>query len=173
MAKAELCRTLQTLACAKYKLLTKIPKGREVDETDSFTYNTAFSCPLAKIKIQTVANKVETSEESKETEDKVDKGRDTLCDVRPHSNRRIRAVELTNVLSSQACIVRVMKDRKFLTHTELVNTVIVQLAGRFLPRPAMVKKAIERLIEKEYLMRDESDRHKLRYVVSPRAMLPR
>lgn len=82
MARNELGRTLQTLACAKYKVLTKTPKGREVDESDQFSFNAGFSCALAKIKIQTVANKVETTEESKETGEKVTKGRDQLCEVR-------------------------------------------------------------------------------------------
>ena len=34
MVRTELGRTLQTLACAKYKVLTKTPKGRDVDDTD-------------------------------------------------------------------------------------------------------------------------------------------
>lgn len=60
---------------------------------------------------------------------------------------------------------RIMKDRKFLVHTELVNEVIKQLASRFQPKPAMIKQAIERMIEKEYLERDENDRRKLKYMV--------
>jgi len=57
-----------------------------------------------------------------------------------------------------------MKDRKVLQHTDLVNEVIRQLSSRFLPKPAMIKKAIERMIEKEYLERDENDRRTLRYM---------
>jgi len=64
-----------------------------------------------------------------------------------------------------------MKDRKVLQHLDLVNEVIRQLSHRFQPSPQMVKKAIERLIEKEYLERDEVDRKKLKYMVRslPRA----
>jgi len=58
-----------------------------------------------------------------------------------------------------------MKDRKVLQHLDLVNEVIRQLSHRFQPSPQMVKKAIERLIEKEYLERDEVDRKKLKYMV--------
>ena len=58
-----------------------------------------------------------------------------------------------------------MKDRKQLAHIDLVNEVIRQLSHRFQPSPQMVKKSIERLIEKEYLERDEADRKKLKYVV--------
>lgn len=81
MATAELKRTLQSLACAKYKVLTKVPKGRDVDDTDSFLFNSSFTAPLAKIKIQTVASKVETADERRETEEKVEEMRNTQCDV--------------------------------------------------------------------------------------------
>lgn len=70
-----------TLACAKYKILTKTPKGRDVDDTDTFAFHAGFVCNLAKIKIQTVANKVETADERKETEGKVEEERNTLCEV--------------------------------------------------------------------------------------------
>ncbi len=143
MAPAELKRTLQTFACAKYKVLTKHPKGRDVDETDSFSFNSAFTCPMAKIKIQTVAVRVETSDERKETEDKVDEARNTQCD---------------------AAIVRIMKDRKSLLHGDLVNEVVRQLSARFQPKPAMIKLAIERMIDKEYLERDGADRKRLLYL---------
>lgn len=78
----ELGRTLQSLACAKYKLLTKSPKGREVEPRDRFTFNSTFSCALAKIKLQTVANKVESNDEAKETDARVDESRINMCEVR-------------------------------------------------------------------------------------------
>lgn len=82
MKAAHLVQTLQSLACAKYRILAKEPKGRDVNESDTFTYNSAFTSPLAKIKIQTVANKVESTEEKKKTDGKVDEARNTLCEVR-------------------------------------------------------------------------------------------
>lgn len=48
-----------------------------------------------------------------------------------------------------------MKDRKTMTHNELVNEVVRQLAGRFQPAPALIKKRIESLIDREYLERGE------------------
>lgn len=53
-----------------------------------------------------------------------------------------------------------------LQHGDLVNEVVRQLSSRFQPKPAMIKKSIERMIEKEYLERDEHDRRTLRYMVS-------
>jgi cullin 3 len=78
----ELQRHLQSLACAKYKILKKHPPSREVDPTDSFSFNLAFSSPLQKIKISTVASKVETNEERKETRDRIDDERRHQTEVR-------------------------------------------------------------------------------------------
>ena len=36
----EAARTLQSLACGKVRVLQKIPKGREVADTDEFAFNT-------------------------------------------------------------------------------------------------------------------------------------
>ena len=47
----------------------------------------------------------------------------------------------------QACIVRIMKDRKHMVHNDLVNEVVRQLANRFHPDPLNIKKRIEGLIE--------------------------
>lgn len=71
----------------------------------------------------------------------------------------------SSCLRAQACVVRVMKNRKQLIHQELITEVIKQLAHRFQPSPQMIKRSIERLIEKEYLERDEDDRKKLKYMV--------
>lgn len=80
---AELARTLQSLACGKYRVLTKFPKGREVATTDTFAFNDAFTAPLVKIKIAMVASKVETTEERIETNDKVMEDRRHMIEVRP------------------------------------------------------------------------------------------
>ena len=59
----------------------------------------------------------------------------------------------------EAAIVRVMKARKRMMHNDLVIEVTRQLTGRFAPSPAMVKKRVEGLIEREYLERDKTDRY--------------
>jgi len=138
----ELQRNLQSLACAKFKVLKKHPAGREVSPEDSFSFNVDFSSPLQKIKISTVAARVETGEERKETQDRVDE------------ERRYQ---------SDACIVRIMKARKHMTHNDLVSETTRQLASRFLPSPMNIKKRIEALIEREYLERCE-DRKSYNYL---------
>ena len=98
-----------------------------------------------RLKIQTIANRVENINESKETDERVDKERSQVI---------------------EAALVRIMKNRKQLSHGDLVNEVTQQLSRRFTPKVTMVKLAMERLIEKEYLERDDKDRRILRYLVS-------
>ncbi|KAL9606794.1 MAG: hypothetical protein Q9179_000001, partial [Wetmoreana sp. 5 TL-2023] len=66
----ELKRTLQSLACAKYRILSKIPKGKDVNDTDTFSLNNNFSDPKYRIKINQIQAK-ETKEENKETHERV------------------------------------------------------------------------------------------------------
>jgi len=77
----ELKRTLQSLACGKYKILNKDPKGKEVGEMDGFSFNVGFTCPLARIKIAQVAARVETHEEKKETNIKLEEDRKNQVEV--------------------------------------------------------------------------------------------
>jgi len=55
--------------------------------------------------------------------------------------------------SIEAAIVRTMKQRRTLAHSQLMTEVISQLAARFIPDVNMVKKRIESLIDREYLER--------------------
>lgn len=71
----DLKRHLQSLACAKFKILKKHPPGRDVDPSDSFCFNSDFTCQLQKIKISTISSKVESSSERKETRDRIDEER--------------------------------------------------------------------------------------------------
>ena len=103
-----------------------------------------------RIKVQTVASRVENAEETRET--------DTRLEA-----ERAQVVE--------AALVRIMKSRKRLPHAELVAEAVNQLRRRFTPKPVSIKLAIDKLIEKEYLERDEQDKKVLKYLVRPGAML--
>ena len=61
-----------------------------------------------------------------------------------------------------AAIVRIMKARKRLPHTSLMSELLVQL--RFPAQTADLKKRIESLIERDYLMRDPTDNSTYSYV---------
>ncbi|KAI0313750.1 Cullin-domain-containing protein [Amylostereum chailletii] len=138
----DLQRNLQSLACAKFKVLKKHPPSRDVNLSDAFSFNHDFTSPLQRIKISTIASKIESGEERKETQDRVE-------EERRHQ--------------TEACIVRIMKDRKHMTHNDLINEVTRQLATRFQPNPLNIKKRIEGLIEREYLERCD-DRKSYNYL---------
>ncbi|KAI0567665.1 Cullin [Gracilaria domingensis] len=57
-----------------------------------------------------------------------------------------------------AVLVRVMKSRKQATYGELCAEVISALSKQhFMPDPKVIKKRLERLIDQEYIARDEND----------------
>lgn len=143
MGDVDLQRTLQSLACGKFRILNKIPKGREVEKEDKFCFNSGFTCPLARFKIQQVAARVETSKERLVTNAKLDEQRSFLI---------------------EASIVRIMKNRKHLAHSDLVQQIITQLSPRFHPSLPAIKKRIESLIEREYLERTDSARNMYTYL---------
>jgi len=118
---AELIRTLQSLACAKFRVLTKHPKGREVNPTDTFTVNLAFTDAKFRIKINQIQLK-ETKEENAETHERV------------YQDRQYE---------TQAAIVRIMKSRKTMGHQQLVAEVIEQTKKRGAVELGEIKKNIE------------------------------
>lgn len=126
-------------------------------------FNDGFSSPLARIKILTVTNKVDNGEEAKDTQDRVDEDRRLITEVSLSLGARRRVMSADG--RAQACIVRVMKTRQTLGFAELSTEVIAQLSRRFRPNPSVIKTAVEKLIEKEYLMRDPNDRKILTYLV--------
>lgn len=119
---SELQRTLQSIACAKFRILSKHPKGRDVAETDTFTVNPAFADPKYRIKINQVQLK-ETVQENKETHERVAQDRQ---------------------YETQAAIVRIMKSRKSMTHQQLVVEVISQTKSRGAVEVGEIKKNIEK-----------------------------
>uniref|UniRef100_A0A7S1SLI1 Cullin family profile domain-containing protein n=1 Tax=Tetraselmis chuii TaxID=63592 RepID=A0A7S1SLI1_9CHLO len=141
---ADLKRNLQSLALVKGKnVLKKEPMGREIDDNDVFSFNEAFTSKFYKVKIGTVAAQKESEPEKHETRQKVEEDRKPQI---------------------EAAIVRIMKARRVLDHNSIVGEVTRQLSPRFLPNPAVIKKRIESLIEREFLERDKTDRKLYRYL---------
>jgi cullin 3 len=61
-------------------------------------------------------------------------------------------------------MVLIIKTRKTLEHNNLISEVTQQLQSRFVPAPAIIKKRIESLIERDYLRRSTTDRKMYEYV---------
>ncbi|KAI1318338.1 Cullin-4A [Mortierella claussenii] len=136
----ELSRTLQSLACGKYRVLMKHPKSKDVSETDEFSFNKDFTASLTRIKINAIQLK-ETQEENASTNERIFQDRQFQVD---------------------AAIVRIMKTRKQLSHTLLISELFEQL--KFAIKPADLKKRIESLIDRDYLERDSKDQGLYKYV---------
>ncbi|KAK5112782.1 hypothetical protein LTR16_005334, partial [Cryomyces antarcticus] len=142
LSEAEVKRTLQSLACAKLRPLTKHPKGRDINDTDTFTLNAHFTHDKYRVKINQVQLK-ETKEENKETHERVAADRNFEC---------------------QAAIVRIMKSRKTISHAELVSEIISATRSRGVLAVGDIKKNIDRLIEKEYMEREEGGKNSYSYI---------
>ena len=167
----DLRRTLQSLANGALgtRVLTKDPKGKEVESSDRFSVNEDFSNKLFRLKINTI--------QLKETEEEIERTHEEVFRDRQHQ--------------VEAVIVRIMKTRKALSHNLLMSELMTQL--KFPARPVDLKKVtqtchnltrtchnltqnchnltrnchpkrIESLIEREYLARDSDDSSQYKYL---------
>ncbi|KAJ6604271.1 Cullin family-domain-containing protein [Mycena vulgaris] len=134
--------TLQSLACGKKKVLLKIPPGRDIDDGDLFRFNDGFVDPRAKVHINSIQTKV-TAEESKQTQTAIDGERGSSLD---------------------AAIVRIMKAKKEMAYERLVTATVDAVKGHFIPDVKTIKVRIEKLMEQEYVRRDEDKPQMLFYV---------
>ncbi|KAK1835111.1 Cullin-4B [Podospora conica] len=132
---AELERTLQSLACGKARILAKHPRGRDVQPTDTFSVNRGFWDPKFRVKVNQIQLR-ETKADNAETYQRVAADRQ---------------------FETQAAIVRIMKARKTMAHAQLVAEVISQTKGRGAVEPAEIKVNIEKLIEKDYMEREDGN----------------
>ncbi|KAK9767992.1 hypothetical protein K7432_001722 [Basidiobolus ranarum] len=123
----ELKRSLKPLIDANLYKMTESSKYEDA----IFEFNSEFTSKRTKIKISTFMH-VDTPQETDATR---------------------RAVEEDRKLYLQAAIVRIMKSRRTLGHTQLVTEVIDQAKSRFAPSVSMIKKCIEQLLEKQYMDR--------------------
>ncbi|KAG5929954.1 hypothetical protein E4U60_007212 [Claviceps pazoutovae] len=139
ISTSDLMRALMAVAVApKSRVLLKEPATKTVKAGDRFSFNASFQSKTMRIKapIINAVSKVEGTQERKTTEEKNNQTRAHIVD---------------------AAIVRIMKSRKELSHSQLVSEVLSQLAGRFKPEVSLIKKRIEDLIVRDYLERPDEE----------------
>ena len=124
-AKSIVKKILHSLSCGKYKVLTKDPKSKSITTNDKFKVNSKFKTKQKRLRIPMAS--LEKSHNSRKVE-----------------NNRQYTIE--------ASLVRIMKSRSELKHNDLIAECVKQL-NFFKPKMKVIKRAIERLIEREYLER--------------------
>eukprot|EP01012_Entosiphon_sulcatum_P022321 TRINITY_DN27257_c0_g1_i1.p1 TRINITY_DN27257_c0_g1~~TRINITY_DN27257_c0_g1_i1.p1 ORF type:complete len:722 (-),score=154.17 TRINITY_DN27257_c0_g1_i1:41-2206(-) len=139
---AELHRTLQSLALGLVRVLKKRSKekGKDLHDDDVFVFDKEFTHKQMRIKINQIQLK-ETPEEQKTCSEKVFADRQYQVD---------------------AAIVRVMKARKTLGHQQLIKELFTIL--KFPVVATDLKKRMESLIDRDYMIRDEENPSVYHYV---------
>eukprot|EP00536_Pseudo-nitzschia_multiseries_P002771 jgi/Psemu1/251976/estExt_Genewise1Plus.C_380084 len=127
---------MHSLSCGKYKVIRKSPASNKINTTDSFVANEKFASNMRKIRIP-------------------------MASLDSTMNKK--RVEEDRTIAIEAAIVRIMKARKTLQHQQLLSEVLAQL-NFFNPKPRVVKKCIENLIDREYLERSSDNTQVYNYL---------
>ncbi|KAF8798755.1 Cullin-domain-containing protein [Phlegmacium glaucopus] len=112
------------------------------EETDQYDLNPGFKSKKIRVNLNQPI-KAETKAESSDVLKTVDEDRKYVI---------------------QATIVRIMKARKTMKNQPLIQEVISQISQRFAPKIPDIKKAIDTLLEKEYIERVDNTRDTFAYV---------
>ena len=184
---ADLQRALQSLACAKFKILNKEPKGREVKEGGTLTAASSYFllctptptgllCSVvvcARVAVLTrralglvcVADAFSFNGDFSAKHLRFKVGTvNAAKETEVEKQETRQKVDEDRKPQIEAAIVRVMKSRKEMEHNALIAEVTSQLTSRFLPHPNVIKKRIESLIEREFLERDKDNWRKYKYL---------
>lgn len=131
---SELRRTLQSLACGKARVLTKIPKSKDVEDGDKFSCNDDFKHKLFRIKINQIQMKetVKVLSCSRFLTSRPFEVLGIYFDWLFFSQVEEQASTTERVFQDRqyqidAAIVRIMKMRKTLSHNLLMSEVYNQL----------------------------------------------
>ncbi|KAF3644319.1 Cullin-1 [Capsicum annuum] len=138
LADEDLTRVLASVSCAKYKILNKEPSSRTISSTDTFEFNTQFTDKMRRIRVP-----LPPVDDRKKMVEEVGKDRRYAID---------------------ACLVRIMKAKKVLTHQQLILECVEQLSKMFKPDVKAIKKRIEDLITRDYLERDLENTNTYKYI---------
>lgn len=115
--------------------------SKSIAETDLFKFNETFHFKMRKFKLPAPHAVASQS------------GMPDAADIDARRKAQI-----------DATIVRIMKARRVLHYSELLDAAITQLSKLFTPQPKHIKVRIEDLINRQYLKRDPEDTTKFEYL---------
>lgn len=141
--KCNLIPLLQMKLLLKSSPSNPTANPKEFYSTDVYTLNPGFKNQMYKIKVAIAHAKENKNAEKADVADKVDEDRRHMV---------------------EATIVKVMKTRRKIEHSALIAEAAKILSSKFNPDPAMIKKRIESLIDREYMERDSEDRRFYKYI---------
>ncbi|KAF2101817.1 cullin [Rhizodiscina lignyota] len=121
--------------CVRARVFNVTPEGGKPESGTTYSINQGFKNKKLKINLNINIK----SEQKQEVED-------------TH-----KTIEEDRKLLMQSAIVRIMKSRKKMKHSQLVSETIAQIKSRFTPKVSDIKWCIDMLLEKEYLERLEDD----------------
>jgi len=139
----ELKKQLQAMTAIKLLIRESRTTSENIGENDTFALNEDFTHKNYKIKIPI-----------KSTKDSI-----------PDAHQAMEGITIERKYALEACIVRIMKSRKRMEHSVLIEEVIRLTAmNQFIPDIQFIKSVIETLIGREYIDRAPENRNQYIYI---------
>ncbi|KAI6030651.1 Cullin-domain-containing protein [Pisolithus orientalis] len=118
----------------------------------------------AKVLINEESDQYDLNPNFKSKKIRVNLNQPIKAEVKAESSEVLKTVDEDRKYVIQATIVRIMKARKTMKNQPLIQEVISQISQRFAPKIPDIKKAIDTLLEKEYIERVEGTKDTFAYV---------
>ena len=141
----------------KFKLVQQLPPGLDnlVKGDTQFKLNRPYKAVKTQINFAAGVKKDILGTISKSS-NSVSNGVSGISDEKLSESEKIeKELNAERQMFLEACIVRIMKTKRNLPHSTLVNECIAQSHQRFKAKISMIKRAIDSLIQKGYLQRGE------------------
>ena len=146
---AEVTRQLVSLSIApRFRILKKTPEGSTIKPSDIFSVNEDFRSSTDIVRVKTVNIKSISG---------------PSADTRLNTNME-KILERDRFITTNATVVRIMKQEKTLTEIELFERCQAVLKPRFSLENKTFHHSIRHLLDKEYLATDPDDSKVYRYL---------
>ncbi|EFC50257.1 predicted protein [Naegleria gruberi] len=142
----ELIQTLVPII--NFKIFTSSSAITSLDQSSIITINDSFNYQRNKISLFQHSIK-QYYEEGKSN---------------PANQKILAQIKEDRKYTLQAAIVRILKTRKQIEHKQLVNLLLAQLSSNFKPTNSDIKRAIDSLLQQEYIKRVSEDSSWYQYI---------